>query len=198
MTTEIPTAEPIGLFDLDGTLADFDSSMSEHLAVLRSPGESAAHDETAYEDLPHMKSRRRMVKQLPGFWSSLGRVKAGFEILALMQELKFTNHVLSKSPRKMPNAATEKVKWCLNNVPDLPIILAEDKGLVYGKVLVDDWPEYVERWIQWRPRGLVISVAQRWNEGIEKLSPNVIRYSSPSQLPDIRARLSEIRSRCRP
>ena len=197
-TPEENTAEPIGLHDLDGTYADFDKSMAAHLEVLRSPLEDAAHDETKFEDIPHMKARRRLIKSLPGFWRNLPRLQAGFDILEIMQELKFSNYVLSKSPRKFPLAASEKIGWAVEHLPDLPIILSEEKSLVYGKVLVDDWTPYVQDWIKFRPRGLVIAVAQRWNEDIEKLSPNVIRFHSPSQLPDIRARLQVIRAKCRP
>lgn len=195
-----PLAEPIALHDLDGTLANFDKDMAKYLAELRGPTEDPKHDETAYEGAPHMRARRRLIKKMPGFWRNLEKLQAGFEILALCEELKFSNHILSKSPRKMPNAAGEKIEWCLHHVPHMPIVLSEEKALVYGKVLVDDWPEYVESWIKWRPRGLVISVAQRWNEGIEKLSPkgNIIRYTGPEMLPDIKARLQEIRAKCRP
>lgn len=198
--TEQPQAEPIGLFDLDGTLADFDKSMLAHLAMLRGPEEDPKHDETAYEGFPHMRARRRLIKQLPGFWRNFERLQAGFEILTIMNELKFSNYILSKSPRKFPLAASEKMSWCIEHVPHMPVILSEEKALVYGKVLVDDWPEYVEAWIKYRPRGLVISVAQRWNEGIEKLSPagNIIRYTGPEMLPDIKARLQEVRAKCRP
>jgi 5'(3')-deoxyribonucleotidase len=197
-TQDIPQAEPIGLFDLDGTMANFDKSMAHHLEALRSPTEDPAHDETAFEDVPHMKARRRLIKSLPGFWRNFEKLQQGFDILAIMDELKFSNYVLSKSPRKFPLAASEKIGWCVEHLPHMPVILSEEKALVYGKVLVDDWKPYVETWIKWRPRGLVISVAQRWNEGIENLSPNIIRFHSPSQLPDIRARLSEIRAKCRP
>ena len=42
-----------------------------------------------------------------------------------------------------------------------------DKGLVYGKMLVDDHPEYVLRWLKWRKRGFVIMPDQPWNQGFE-------------------------------
>jgi len=54
------------------------------------------------------------------------------------------------------------------------VTLTEDKGLVYGKVLVDDWPPYIERWLTWRPRGLVIMPARRWNATFTH--PQVLRY----------------------
>src|SRR5215471_3672038 len=160
-------AEPTALFDLDGTLADFDASMKQHLADLRGPTEEPTLDETAFEDLPYIKARRRLIKNQPGFWRGLRPIPLGFQILNMARELRFRCHILSKGPRKVSIAWSEKVEWCNEHVPDLPIVLAEDKGLVYGKVLVDDWPAYIERWLEWRPRGLVLAVAQPWNLGID-------------------------------
>lgn len=170
-------SEPIALFDLDGTLADFDASMRVRLEALRGPTEDPRLDETAHEEIPHIKARRRLIKNQPGFWRTLKKIDHGFQILDEARALGFRCHVLSKGPRKVPLAWSEKVEWCATHIPDLPIVLAEDKGLVYGKVLVDDWPEYIERWLEWRPRGLVLAVAQPWNVGIERQFPdNVVRY----------------------
>jgi len=189
----VKPAEPTALFDLDGTLADFDKSMRAHLALLRGPAEDPTLDETHAEELSHMKARRRLVKSQPGFWRKLEKIELGFSILTEVRELRFRCYVLSKGPRKVSHAWSEKVEWCDEHIPDLPIVLAEDKGLVYGKVLVDDWPEYVERWLTWRPRGLVISVAQPWNVGIDERFPdNVIRYDGHN-LDQVRERLAAIR-----
>ena len=144
-----------------------------------------------------MKARRRLIKAQPGFWRDLERLEAGFEILSMLDSLKFRCNILTKGPRKATNAWKEKVEWCMEHVAHMPITISEDKGLVYGKVLVDDWPEYVDRWITWRPRGLVIAVAQPWNADIEKLSPNVIRYTGdPAQQSAIVERLKVIRVSC--
>jgi 5'-nucleotidase len=187
-------AEPIALFDLDGTLADFDGEMRARLAELRSPNEDPKLDETVYEDEPHMKARRRLIKSRPGFWRNLARIKLGFQLLEEARAQQFRCHVLSKGPRKVPLAWEEKVCWCNEHIPDLPIILAEDKGLVYGKVLVDDWVPYITRWIDWRPRGLVIAVAQPWNVDVEQRFPqNVIRYTG-SNFARVQERLQLIRA----
>lgn len=45
---------------------------------------------------------------------------------------------------------------------------------VHGKILVDDWPPYITRWLEWRPRGLVIMPTQKHNA--EYTHPQVIRY----------------------
>jgi len=45
--------------------------------------------------------------------------------------------------------------------------------MVYGRALVDDWPPYVEAWLEYRPRGLVIMPDRPWNQGFSH--PNVVR-----------------------
>jgi len=189
---ETKPAEPIALFDLDGTLADFDASMQVKLAELRSPGDDPAVEDD--EGIPYVKARRRLIKNQPGFWRGLATIPLGFQILEEARAQRFWCQILSKSPRKIPPAAGEKIEWCVEHVPDLPIVLSEDKGLVYGKLLCDDWPEYVERWITWRPRGLVISVAQRWNVGLDRRFPkNVVRYDG-TNFAYVRERMQEIRA----
>jgi 5'(3')-deoxyribonucleotidase len=193
METDKP-AEPIALFDLDGTLADFDASMRPKLAALRSPGEDPEAEATAQEEVPYMKERRRLIKSQPGFWRDLAPIAFGFQVLEEARAQRFLCQILSKSPRKIPAAAGEKIEWCLKYVPDLPIVLSEDKGLVYGKMLCDDWPEYIERWLTWRPRGLVIAVAQPWNVGIEtRFSRNVVRFDG-TNFSYVRERMQEIRA----
>lgn len=167
-------AEAVALFDLDGTLADFDKSMHEHLDKMRDPNEPPVADE--HDNQPSwITARRRLVKQIPGFWANLPRLELGFQVLQVATDLKFNNYILSKGPKKNPTAWAEKIIWVRRELgDDIPVNLSEDKGLVYGKVLVDDWPEYVTRWLEWRVRGLVVMVAQQWNEGFTHA--NVIRY----------------------
>lgn len=191
---EIKAAEPIALFDLDGTLADFDAAMQRKLVELRSPGEDPKADDTAFEEVPYVKARRRLIKAQPGFWRDLAPIQCGFQILEEARAQRFWCQVLTKHPRKIPAAAAEKIEWCAKHVPDLPVQLSEDKGLVYGKLLCDDWPEYIERWLAWRPRGLVVAVAQRWNVGIDKkFSKNVVRYDG-ANFAYVRERMQEIRA----
>ncbi len=167
--------EPIALIDMDGTVADFDKSMKLWLNLIRGPGEDPQLDDTAYEELEHMKYRRRLIKAMPGFWANLSRIESGFEIIGVLRALNYKLHVLTKGPAKSVGAYSEKVQWCREHLPDVPVTISDDKGLVYGRVLVDDWPVYIKRWREWRPRGYVVAVAQPWNVGIDEL-PNVMRY----------------------
>jgi hypothetical protein len=61
--------------------------------------------------------------------------------------------------------------------------LTRDKGLVYGTVLVEDYPKYIKRWLKWRKRGLVIMPANEFNGSLRH--PQVIRYDG-GNLKDVR------------
>lgn len=179
--------EPMANFDLDGTLADFPGAMKAAMEALAAPGETAYCEEQ--DDEPsHVRARRRMAKKVPGFWADLPRLKLGFDVLAITRELRYTHMILSKGPRSNPDAWAEKIVWCRRNMPDddYGITLTDDKGLVYGKVLVDDWPKYVRRWLTWRRRGLVIMPAHSYNAGFEH--PQVVRYDG-TNLQEVRDRL---------
>jgi hypothetical protein len=186
------TAEPIALVDMDGTLCDYDGKMRDQLAELRCPEEPELAD---WDDSPHMSARRRLIKRLPGFWEDLAPLRLGFELLELVVELDFDVHILTKGPSGASAAWAEKVRWCQRHVPDVPITITSDKGLLYGKVLIDDWPPYFLRWLEWRPRGLVVIPAQRWNTAYADVdrSPSCIRYDGDN-LDAVRARLEEVRA----
>ena len=175
MTEQQPKTEAIALVDLDGTLADFDSAMEQRLSVLRSPDEPSHPPEAGWKNLPDwLEARRALVKSSPGFWTSLPRITDGFAVLEKIQQAGFETHILTKGPFSSPNAWTEKVSWARVHAPDIPVTITEDKGLIYGRVLFDDWPPYIERWLEWRPRGLVVMLDQPWNQGFDH--PNVFRY----------------------
>ncbi len=169
------TSEAIALFDMDGTLCDFDSEMRWQLNELRAPGDDSELDKPEYEEVPHMKARRRLIKNRPGFWRNLQPLEQGMTLYRMARKLEFKTHILTKGPRHSPNAFTEKVEWCKVNVPDALITISEDKGLVYGKFLVDDWPDYITRWLEWRPRGFIFMPDQPWNKHVSH--PQVMRVT---------------------
>ncbi len=168
-------SENVALFDLDGTLADFDGAITRSMRSLSAPDEplwTSANEE--YEP-PHLTARRRLVKQIPGFWSGLPQLSDGFTLLDMARQLNFRIMVLSRGPRTNAVAWGEKLEWCRINLPsDVQVTLTEDKGLVYGRVLVDDWPSYIGRWLEWRKRGLVIMPDRPWNQDFTH--PQVVRY----------------------
>lgn len=192
-TSPLSDSDPVGLIDLDGSVADFDKAMRTQLEALRSPDEDPTLDETAYEDVKHIKARRRLIKSQPGFWRNLEPLPLGFQVVEEMRRLRYRLHVLSKGPIRVPAAWAEKIEWCGRHLADVQITLSEDKGLVYGRVLLDDWPEYIEAWLAHRTRGFVIAVAQPWNVRIERQFPGrVLRYDGHN-FDVMSARLTAIR-----
>ena len=179
--------ENVCLFDLDGTLADFDKQMKHDMALLRGPSEEIINpwDKSKW----WIRNRKRLIMQKPGWWRNLPKHQPGFDIFKIAQDLDFEIHVLTKGPSASTSAWGEKIEWCKKYLPEnTKITLTEDKGLVYGKMLVDDWPEYVDRWLEWRPRGLVIMPAHEHNKNY--IHKNVIRYDG-SNISEVKRRMLE-------
>lgn len=186
--------KPVALVDLDGTLADFDGAMRSKMVEITSPEEMEfVLSKMNRDDEPdYVKARRRMIKSLPGFWSGLQPRPKGFAVLSALRELDFAIHVLTNGPKKNSTAWKEKVDWCDRYVPDLPVQIGREKGLVYGRVLVDDWPKYVTNWLAHRPRGTVIMPAHPWNADFKH--PNVVRYDG-NNYDEVVGALSKARKR---
>jgi 5'(3')-deoxyribonucleotidase len=183
----------IALIDLDGTVADYDRAMRAAMDSLRAPSEPSS--ETPRDGEPaHIEARRKLIQQKPGFWRNLAPLASGFDVVEELRVLGFELHVLTKGPRSSPNAWSEKVEWCGEHLPDASVTVTGDKSLVYGRVLVDDFPPYFTKWLAVRPRGLVVCVAHPWNVeyavGGAAQHPNVLRYGGPDDRLELRRRLA--------
>lgn len=167
--------ENIALFDMDGTLCDYDTGLFSELEKIRAPDEPVLHP--PIKKAPdYIQERINLVQGCKSWWANLPRFKLGFDIWDLASELEYRRVILTQGPRRKPNAWTGKKLWIDKNLgPDTDMIITRDKGLVYGKILVDDFPGYAERWLQWRPRGLVIMPANKENENYRH--KQVIRYT---------------------
>jgi hypothetical protein len=176
----------IALFDMDGTLFDFEGQMRLDLDKLMSPGESDPIKVSenyignlweAEKVWSWLKARMDLIKMRPGWWRDLPQLAFGWDILRICQRIGFETQILTKGPSNKPHVWTEKVE-CVKKYPSLQscvIHISEAKGQVYGKVLVDDFPDYIESWLEHRRRGLVIMPDNPSNA--EFTHPNVIRYN---------------------
>ena len=166
--------ELVALLDMDGTLADYDGAMKRELAKLASP------DENPFEhgdNLPDwIEARRTVVSRVPGFWRNLEKLEVGFEIVHLLEAAGFSLQVLTKGPSSKSLAWAEKLEWCREHIPQAGVTITEDKSRTWGKILVDDWTPYFMKWLGNRPRGLVIVPSQPWNQDVESLHQNIVRY----------------------
>lgn len=184
----------IALLDLDGTVANYDKTMSAEMALISSPHEDP-YDKYAANfgsDQPYLKHRRKLIQNQPGFWRTLEPLPLGFHIVSLLKEIGFSINVLTQGPRKCPSAWHEKYSWCQEHLPNIPVTITQDKSLSYGRVLVDDFSPYFLKWLNHRPRGLVVCVAHEWNEmfavGGAAYQDNIFRYDG-SNLAELKERL---------
>jgi len=182
----------IALLDMDGTICDFDSAMNAQLELLRGGGEPKVTYERDHEP-SYIKARRRLIKNQPGFWLGLEKLWAGFTVLGMLKKLDFEIHILTRASHLSPGAWNEKVQWCRTNVPNIPITITQEKSLMYGKVLVDDYPGYIVPWIKHRPRGLVLMPDQPWNKDFPE-SDNVIRFDGIHDQARIYEALEKVRN----
>lgn len=156
----------VALVDMDGTLVDYVGQAERDLALLATPEESAVDLAQLWRDgVPdYIQRRMDLIKQQAGWWRNLPDLELGHNVLGMLTEIGFDLHVLTKGPYRTTTAWTEKVQWCRARLPeDAKVTITEDKSLVYGRVLVDDYPDYMTAWLEWRPRGLGIMPKNKSN-----------------------------------
>ena len=197
MSRENDGDDRVALFDLDGSMADYDTAMSQQMRLLQGPGEEPyLHRYPDGQEPAYIEARRKLIQRQPGFWRGLKPLVLGFEVYATVIDIGFTPHVLTKGPTSAPNAWSEKLEWCQAHMPGVAVTLAGDKSLVYGRVLYDDFPPYFVPWLAKRPRGLAVCLAQPWNvdyaPGGPKEHPQVVRYDGTARAHrELKARLQQ-------
>lgn len=164
------------MFDMDDTLYDYRSTLISDLARLRSPQEPPLpHD--LWNGAPlWLKRRIDLIRNQPGWWLSLPKLKLGFDLYAVALEIGFTIELLTKGPRNNFTAWSEKAACAYRDFGRTVAvnIVGTTKRRTYARVLVDDYPPYALDWLKHRPRGLVIMPAHDYNAGISHT--NIIRY----------------------
>ncbi len=178
-------SDKIALFDLDGTLADYDGQLLKDLQHIASSYEPPP---VLYADIPYLEARRHVITSQVGWWLKLGKFQLGWDLLEAAKEIGYSISVLTKGPSRKHAAWAEKIEWCNHHLAGYVdgVTITHDKGLVYGAILVDDWPDYAKRWLEHRPRGLVIMPASGHNEGFTH--PNVVRYDG-TNLDEVKAQM---------
>jgi 5'-nucleotidase len=165
----------IALLDLDDTLADYSGKLIHDLNIIASPHEPPL--EQVFSAEPYLSARRKLITSQPGWWLNLPKYDPGWQILETVREIGFAISILTKGPEKNHVAWSEKMQWCNKHLAGYDIdgvTICHDKSIVYGAMLVDDFPAYIKSWLEHRPRGLVIMPAHSYNANF--IHPNVVRY----------------------
>jgi len=175
----VKESEKIALIDMDDTLAKYTETLKEALLQIASPAELLDSD-YPMSRLEYVERRRDLIKSRGSFWRNLPVHEPGAEIVSTLIEFGYQPQILTKGPNRATVAWQEKFLWCQDRMADgtlpekTPIHIVQDKGLVYGKILVDDFPTYGLRWLAWLPRGLLILPAHDWNKDFSH--SNAYRY----------------------
>lgn len=169
--------EQVGLFDMDGSLADYEGTLRADMAKLAMPGDPDLTNMWAVEkEFPAIAARMNMIKAQPNWWLNLPPIKNGMRVFREARRIGFTNAVLTKGPSKHPLAWGEKLFWCREHLgATTQVTVTENKGLVYGKFLYDDFPDYAIDWLEHRPRGLVIMPETENNKTFSH--PQVLKWN---------------------
>lgn len=153
------------LLDMDGPLADFDGwfwhVMSELLCYEFDV--EGVHEQTARYFTNHMPVKeqrdhaRRLVEQA-GWFDQLPVVDGAHEGVEALLSAGVEIVVCTKPLEENPTCRTDKWKWLKRNFPGMGLeksmILAPDKSMIRGAVLLDDAPKM--RWLardasEWSP-----------------------------------------------
>jgi len=181
--------ENIALFDMDGTLCDYEGTLTNDVRKMQSPEETPYS--VSLNNPNHIRNIIKVIRKVPGWWSNLPKFQLGFDIFELARELGFKTSVATKAPYNNFVACGEKMAWCKANLPsDVDVHITEDKSALYGRVLVDDWPPYIKAWLNHRPRGLVVMPVHPYN--VEFKHPQIVPYFG-TNLQEVRERMIKVK-----
>lgn len=183
--------DPIALIDMDGVLCDHDAAVGRDLRAALGDDLNKISPETQDKIIGLIRAR-------DGWWRELEPIPLGFQIVDILRTIGFDLNILTKGPNRAKNAWTEKVEWCAQHIPDAVVtVTCGKKGWVYGRVLVEDWPENILHWVERRPRGIVLMPDRPGNINFNHLPnegfshPQVYRIKSIEDVEKIRPILVE-------
>ena len=178
---------------MDDTLADYSKQLEEDMKLIHSGASEGTFLHHAKDKNPaFMEERKRLITSQKDWWFNLPRFEPGFDILKLCQHIGFEIMILTKASIGKSNAWEEKVRWARKHISeDVNITITTDKSLMYGTVLVDDYPGYVLPWLKYRPRGIVIMPQHPHNANNKEVRiPRITLYdSSHSKYKEIEKKL---------
>ena len=92
-------SEPVALFDIDGTLANYDLALKRDMKALRFPMEPP------YAGVPHdsapvyLRNRATLIKSAESWWATLEPLELGFDIWRTAGDIGYRRVILTQAPK---------------------------------------------------------------------------------------------------
>jgi len=153
----------LAFIDMDGTIANHHEALHRELEAMAGPGEGPIPT-NPHGGPDHIEARIDRIHKMKDFWLDLKPIGLGFYVADALKNLGFDLHILTKGPRLATVAWTEKKDWCLKYMPDVPVTITENKAILRGDVLFDDYPPYVEGFLEANPEAKAVMLAYDYNE----------------------------------
>ena len=138
------------LLDMDGVLADFDRPLfwaygpwlncTPETQVHRFLTDHLVGDIGGGSTRSELRARMRADVEAPGWFRELPLIKGAQEAVGILESRRWDVWLCSKPLEASATCASEKFAWVAEHFPSLvgKLILAPNKGMVSGSVLVDD------------------------------------------------------------
>ena len=186
--------ENVALIDLDDTLADFTGTILNDFRKTCNPKDIDEVNLTWIhgDDRPAwIRERKRLIMTQSGWWAKLPLLDSGNAVLRMLAAEGYRIIFATAPAFTAPNSATEKIEWIRKHYPEYPDIhITRVKEGTYGRILMDDFPGYIDAWLKVRPRGLVLIPLQEWNKDYRH--PNAIHIEPDlSNMGDLRRAAKE-------
>lgn len=144
--------KPLILFDMDCSLFDYQHAMVTSLnEMAENDSELIKNDQNLWgiDNNPLYKERQDIIKARKGWWTNLPPIQLGFDVFNHCKSLGYKIEILTKGPRKFPNAWAEKLECCqMHFGPKINVNVVTSKKYFFGNILYDDLPSYLSDWLK--------------------------------------------------
>ena len=136
---------------MDGVLADFEAGFLKawRKKFPNHPYVPIEKRKTFYVRDDYPKELEKDVENIftaPLFFQNLPKIAGSKEALKKMQDLGHEVFICTRPISKYENCVLEKYNWIVQNLGydwTQKLIVAKDKTLIYGNILIDDRPQHV-------------------------------------------------------
>lgn len=140
--------QPVLLLDLHNTISDFNIGFEiqwqkQHPGIPSVPLSLRNHPRVVDDYPPQLADQVKRIYMADGFIQSLPVVPGALEAIKELEK-QYLIYICTKPSTSNPPAVVDKIMWISNHLGREwrdRVIIAEDKTLVRGKLLIDDAPE---------------------------------------------------------